>query len=210
MPDAPDLDTILRDVPVFVLGAVLLPDDLLPLHVFEPRYRALVDSVQAGHGHFVVGTVDTVHSVADAPPVLHPTAGVGRILRHLSMEDGRCNLLLAQVATVRIEAEVTRADEPFRRLRCTVLPEPEADDAAVTPSLIALGAQVLGGLDLPEALDAVATLRGRAWLSAMARILLQQPATRLAWLNATTVARRAALLERVLVERLMARMAEGR
>ena len=40
---------------MFPLGTVLFPTMLLPLHVFEPRYRALVDDCVAGDGVILPG-----------------------------------------------------------------------------------------------------------------------------------------------------------
>ena len=41
-------------MPMFPLGSVLLPTVVLPLHVFEPRYRQLVQDCRAGSGEFGV------------------------------------------------------------------------------------------------------------------------------------------------------------
>jgi Lon protease-like protein len=48
----------LRDVPLFPLGIVLLPGEVLPLHIFEPRYRELVARCLAGPEPFCVVHAD--------------------------------------------------------------------------------------------------------------------------------------------------------
>ena len=48
---------------MFPLGSVLLPSMVLPLHVFEPRYRALVRDVLDGDGEFGVCLISRGHEV---------------------------------------------------------------------------------------------------------------------------------------------------
>ncbi len=48
----------LRDVPLFPLGIVLLPGEVLPLHIFEPRYRELVARCLAGPEPFCIVHAD--------------------------------------------------------------------------------------------------------------------------------------------------------
>ena len=47
-------------LPMFPLGAVLFPSMVLPLHVFEPRYRALVDDCVDGDGEFGVVLIEAM------------------------------------------------------------------------------------------------------------------------------------------------------
>ncbi len=109
-------------VPLFPLpGVFLFPAQVLPLHVFEPRYRQLVDDCLDGPGRIVLGTI-----VDDRePPGVLPVAGLGEIVRHEKLEDGRYNLWLLGLARVRI-AEVP-SDRRYRQVTVQAFPEVQAD-----------------------------------------------------------------------------------
>lgn len=109
-------------VPIFPLrGAFLYPAQVLPLHVFEPRYRQLVEDCLDGPGRFVLGTL-----VDDAtPPHVLPVAGLGEIVRHEKLPDGRFHLWLLGLARVRV-TEV-ESDRPYRRVLCAPFDELQAD-----------------------------------------------------------------------------------
>lgn len=105
-------------VPVFPLpGVFLFPHQLLPLHVFEPRYRQLVGDLLDGTGRFVMGTIargeveTPIH-----PPELLPVAGLGEIVRHEKLPDGRYQIWVLGLARVRI-SEVP-SERPYRQVRC--------------------------------------------------------------------------------------------
>lgn len=100
-------------VPIFPLpGVFLFPAQLLPLHVFEPRYRQLVEDCLDGPGRIVLGTI-----VGEGTPApIMPVAGLGEIVRHEKLADGRFHLWLLGLARVRIE-EVP-SDRLYRQVRC--------------------------------------------------------------------------------------------
>jgi Lon protease-like protein len=112
------LPLVFEDVALFPLdGVALLPHALLPLHVFEPRYRALVAEVLAKDGwisipQFAPGWESQYE---DCPPLV-PTCGVGRIVRHQAMPDGRSNIVILGVARGYISHEYP-LEGPFRRAR---------------------------------------------------------------------------------------------
>ncbi|MDO9015874.1 MAG: LON peptidase substrate-binding domain-containing protein [Deltaproteobacteria bacterium] len=115
-------------VPVFPLpGVVLLPDQRMPLHIFEPRYRAMVRDSLATHGWIVVCPI-----VGDAeadPPAIAAVATAGRIVAHQQLPDGRFNILVEGMVRVRLEELPFVA--PYRRAKATAMPEP--DDVEVAP-----------------------------------------------------------------------------
>ena len=118
---------ILPKVPLFPLpGVVLLPGAILPLHVFEQRYRVMIadalghDSDEDGRGLFCMSRLRPGHDPMDDQPALFPTACVGRIRHYEHLPDGRCNLLLQGLARVRIERECLLGEghddaRPYRR-----------------------------------------------------------------------------------------------
>ena len=115
-------------VPVFPLpGVVLLPDQRMPLHIFEPRDRAMVRDALGSHGWMVVCPV--VGDPDADPPAIPAVATAGRIVAHQQLPDGRFNILVEGMVRVRLE-ELPFVP-PYRRARPTALPEP--DDAAVAP-----------------------------------------------------------------------------
>jgi ATP-dependent Lon protease len=106
----------LAELPIFPLPRVtLFPGTVLPLHVFEPRYRALVADCMKGERAFALVTLADAASTntPDAPPPFHPIACVGEITELQHMPDGRANLLLEGRARVRLEELPFRA--PYRR-----------------------------------------------------------------------------------------------
>ncbi len=147
MPELPDVWPPLRGidfgdaaVPVFPLpGLFLFPGQILPLNVFEPRYRQLVEDSLDGPGRIVIATVleKDRGELAGAPP-LHPIAGIGEIARHERLADGRFVIWLCGLARVRIE-EVP-SDRLYRKARVQVLPEIQAtgeEDRQLRPGLVA-------------------------------------------------------------------------
>jgi Lon protease-like protein len=109
-----------RPVPLFPLpGVFLFPSQLLPLHVFEGRYRQMVEDVLDGPGHIVIGTTRVPAPEDGPPPILPPilpVAGLGEIVRHEKLPDGRFNLWLLGVARVRVRE--VESDRLYRRVEC--------------------------------------------------------------------------------------------
>jgi uncharacterized protein len=100
------------ELPMFPLGTVLLPHMVLPLHVFEPRYRALVTDVLAGDGEFGVVLITRGHEVGGGDQ----RGGLGtvaRVVQAEELEDGRWVLL--SVGVRRIEVERWLPDDPYPR-----------------------------------------------------------------------------------------------
>lgn len=98
--------------PLFPLPrAWLFPHVVLPLNVFEPRYREMVEDCLDGPGRIVLGTIAAGHEEdhLGAPPI-EPIAGLGEIGRHERLEDGRYQVWLVGLARVRVrEVDSTKA-----------------------------------------------------------------------------------------------------
>jgi len=110
-------------VPLFPLNnVVLFPHAFLPLHVFEPRYRAMTADALAGEGLIAMAAFEPgwEKDYAGNPPV-RPVVGLGKILEHELQADGRSNLILMGVARARILEEVSR--DPYRLARVELLRE---------------------------------------------------------------------------------------
>ena len=133
-------------LPLFPLPeTVFFPHTLLPLHIFEPRYRVMVADCLAGEKRMVVVRLlpGWEQDYYGRPPI-HTVAGVGEVVEVERLPDGRYNILLKGFARVLIEEEL-QATEAYRVARCRPLEDqlPTAGSAALTPGLDALTASFL-------------------------------------------------------------------
>lgn len=107
-------------VPVMTLSScVLFPQAILPLHIFEPRYREMLNDVLAGNRLFAVAALnETAQDAGDEPPFPTATVGIIRACQHHT--DGTANLVLQGLARIRIDEIVS--EEPYRKVANSVLP----------------------------------------------------------------------------------------
>lgn len=106
MADAEDIPSILLQ------GASLFPHQLLPLHLFEPRYRKMTEDALAGDRRFAVGeAVESPEGTEGAGP----WATLGRIVSHQALGDGRHIVLLE--GEVRLKVAGLAGKRPYPRLR---------------------------------------------------------------------------------------------
>jgi len=103
-----DSPAALASLPIFPLAnCVLLPGGLLPLHVFEPRYRELTRDCLAGSQLMGIARLRPGYETTyyGRPPV-YEKCGVGRIICSEELPDGRFALLLRGIARVEIAREL--------------------------------------------------------------------------------------------------------
>jgi Lon protease-like protein len=93
------------------------PQALLPLHIFEPRYRAMLRDVLATHRLFAVAGLNPAAGAAFEPP--HRVATVGIVRACQENDNGTSNLLLQGLA--RVEVRAILGEEPYRRVRIRAL-----------------------------------------------------------------------------------------
>ncbi|MEZ4359823.1 MAG: LON peptidase substrate-binding domain-containing protein [Kofleriaceae bacterium] len=130
---APISDEELAELSIFPLPqCVLLPGGLLPLHVFEPRYRELTRHCLEGNRPIGVARLRPSHGAhgARGAPAVYPHVGVGRIICSEELEDGRFLLLLRGAARVVIERELPTTRR-FRQVAARRLYDCEADAEVV-------------------------------------------------------------------------------
>jgi uncharacterized protein len=102
-----------RRIPLFPLpGVVLLPGALLPLHIFEPRYRAMVADALVGDGRIGMAMIKPGSELSVPAPEIHRVGGAGRIIESEELPDGRYNIVLEGEFRYRVLAEVPPA--PYR------------------------------------------------------------------------------------------------
>lgn len=107
--DLPDL------LPAFPLpGALLLPRSRLPLHIFEPRYLAMIDDALKTQGRLIAMIQPNPGRTGDEKG-LHSIGCAGRITQFSETEDGRYMVTLAGVSRFRLVGEVD-GFMPYRRV----------------------------------------------------------------------------------------------
>ena len=122
-----------RIVPLFPLADVILfPGQILPLHVFEPRYRKMTHDLLDGSGEFVIGTVleDGQQLLGDVAPT-QEIAGLGRLERYEKLDDGRYMIVI--VGQSRVKAKPIKSEKPYPMAEITQLD----DHSGVDPDTIA-------------------------------------------------------------------------
>jgi Lon protease-like protein len=98
-------------------NVVLLPGVVLPLHVFEPRYRQLAASVIAGDRQIGMIAVrpEHAHEMAGDPP-LYGVGCAGFVTEHRRLPDGRYQMLLQGTQRFRVAREAPREGERLYRI----------------------------------------------------------------------------------------------
>jgi hypothetical protein len=98
-------DEHLQRLAVFPLGnVVLLPHAILPLNIFEPRYRQMVEHALERRAPIAIARINPA-AASGRTPALHPIVGVGTVLRSDRLDDGRFQLLLRGAGRARIVQE---------------------------------------------------------------------------------------------------------
>jgi Lon protease-like protein len=115
-------------IPIFPLDKVVLfPNVFLPLHIFEPRYRAMVSDALAGDR--IIGMVllrPGFEADYEGRPPVYDIGCAGVITHSEKLSDGRFNIVLRGLEKFRIRDE--DASRPYRLAQ--VDPMPETPDAA--------------------------------------------------------------------------------
>ena len=130
------------DIPVFPLpGALLLPRGRLPLHIFEPRYLAMIEDCMKTESR-LIGMIQP-RETPDGEPRLHSIGCAGRLTGMSETEDGRYMVTLSGVSRFRIRSEI-EGFTPYRK--CAVswegfqrdLGRPEKDEGFDRASFLKL------------------------------------------------------------------------
>jgi len=142
-------------MPMFPLGTVLVPSAGLPLHVFEPRYRALVHDCLAGDQEFGVVLIERGSEVG-GQDVRSDVGTVARILQAQELPDGRWAIAAVGVRRVRVVRWLPDDPYPVADVEDWPDPDPTADHAdALTEGLSllrrSLGLAAEAGDEVPPA-----------------------------------------------------------
>jgi Lon protease-like protein len=153
-------------LPIFPLPDVtFFPNTLLPLHVFEPRYRAMIMDVLARDRRLAVVKLEPGFdetSYLGKPPV-HRVAGAGEIVSWERLPTGRYNILVKGEWRVRIDAE-RPSDTLYRLVVAQKLEEiaPSTDVSAAVARIRAACGRLLEALDRPRDLLDTALADGQS------------------------------------------------
>ena len=115
-------------LPMFPLGTVLFPGVAMPLHVFEPRYRALTRHCLDGDGRFGVVLIERGSEVGGGD-VRVSVGTCARIVEAAELPDGRW--LLVIVGVERIAVRRWLPDDPYPQAEIDVIPDASAGADAV-------------------------------------------------------------------------------
>ena len=154
--------TLPSEAPVMVLpDAVLFPNSILPLRIFEPRYRAMLEWALEHDRMFCVAMVKPGISEAKTEDQFFHIAGIGLVSASVTQADGTSNLMLQGLARVRFTGFSQRA--PFRIARLEHLPPVSVGAAKVNVLAEKLREKCaslrINDAPLPEAFtDAIATI----------------------------------------------------
>ncbi|TVR49210.1 MAG: ATP-dependent protease [Rhodobacteraceae bacterium] len=105
-------------IPVFPLpGALLLPRARLPLHIFEPRYLAMIEDCMKTPER-LIGMIQPREMPGSDTKLLHMIGCAGRLTAFSETEDGRYMITLTGISRFRIQQEIT-GFTPYRRTEVT-------------------------------------------------------------------------------------------
>ncbi|MCX7044254.1 MAG: LON peptidase substrate-binding domain-containing protein [Candidatus Sumerlaeota bacterium] len=110
-------------VPIMPLpNVILFPQSLLPLYIFEPRYIKLVEAILGGDRLMAVALLKDgwKKTYYDSPPV-QSIVGIGKIIQHEKLGDGKFNIWLSGVERAKIIHEVQ--EKPFRVAKARRIPD---------------------------------------------------------------------------------------
>jgi uncharacterized protein len=133
-------------VPVFPLPKlVMFPGTMLPLHIFEPRYRDMLRDCLAGDAKVLAVTQlrPGWESEYSGSPAIYEVAGVGAIEEHRENADGTYDLVLRAFARVRLEEQLPQSQR-YRQATATLLRErtPEAVNHDELAAVLALASNI--------------------------------------------------------------------
>lgn len=172
-------------------GALLFPRMHLPLHIFEPRYRAMVSEALARDRR--IGMVQP-RDERD-PPTLFDVGCVGRIADVEALEDGRFNIVLEGLSRFTIVREL-EVNTPFRQVEAAleVAGESESLSLAGRASIEMESRRFADGLGYMVDWEAVTRLDDESLVNGIAQIAPFDAASKQALLEAPRLEDRAELI----------------
>ena len=116
------LEESLVAIPIFPLPQVVLfPHAILPLHIFEPRYRKMIEDCLASHEVLAITQIIPGEDRFGRPNIAR-IAGAGAVVKHERLADGRSNIIVLGRQRIELD-ELDPDDLPYRRARAKILPD---------------------------------------------------------------------------------------
>ncbi|MFD1787384.1 LON peptidase substrate-binding domain-containing protein [Sphingomonas floccifaciens] len=176
-------------------GAILFPRMHLPLHIFEPRYRAMVGDSLARDRRIGMIQPRGAPLVHGDPPPLFDIGCVGKIADVEALDDGRYNIVLEGLARFRIVRELN-VTTSFRQVEAVLQPTPEGEILNLGERA-ALEAESRKFADIHGYAvdwDSVARLDDESLVNGIAQIAPFDPASKQALLESPSLSERAELI----------------
>jgi Lon protease-like protein len=181
---------------VFPLAGVLLfPRMHLPLHIFEPRYRALVSDAMARDR--LIAMIQP-RAAGEKPP-LYTMGCVGHVAQVEALEDGRYNIVLEGKARFRLVRELD-VTTPFRQIEAELLPVQDDETLALAErsSLESESRRFATAQGYAVDWEAVSRLDDEALVNGIAQIAPFDAASKQALLEANSLSERTELIVQML------------
>jgi len=177
-------------------GALLFPGMHLPLHIFEDRYRALINDAMARDRQ--IGMIQPKEG--GNRPALFDIGCLGKIIDIEALEDGRFNVVLEGLARFRIVEEID-ASTAFRQVRAEIEDDLEMDEVLASAERAALEIESrkfaeLQGYQVDW--DSIGRLDDMAFVNGIAQIAPFDAASKQALLEVDGLANRAELIIQLL------------
>lgn len=172
-------------------GALLFPGMHLPLHIFEPRYRAMVSDAMARDRR-----IGMIQPSGDGPkPSLYDRGCIGRIAEVEALDDGRYNLILEGVSLFRVQRELD-VSTAFRQVEAELVMSPDPDELSLgrRASLEMESRRFADAAGYAVDWDAVARLDDQSLVNGIAQIAPFDIAAKQALLEADGIEARAELI----------------
>lgn len=177
-------------------GALLFPGMHLPLHIFEDRYRALINDAMARDRQ--IGMIQPKEP--GNRPALFDVGCLGKIIDIEALDDGRFNVVLEGLARFRIVEEID-ASTAFRQVRAEIEDDLEMDEVLASAERAALEIESrkfaeLQGYQVDW--DSIGRLDDMAFVNGIAQIAPFDAASKQALLEVDGLANRAELIIQLL------------
>ena len=195
-----NLASLPPEIPVFPLpGALLLPRARLPLHIFEPRYLAMLDDTLKTE-HRLIGMIQPCPADRKA---LQRVGCAGRVTAFSETEDGRYMITLSGVSRYRIAHEI-EGFAPYRK--CQVkwseyeqdLGPPERDPGFDREAFLPLLSRYFVAQELQADWESLSEAEDELLINSLAMLCPFDPEEKQALLEAPTLTRRRETLEALL------------
>jgi len=179
-------------------GALLFPRAQLPLHIFEPRYRALVSDALARDRR-----ISMIQPRGEGePPPLFEVGCIGHIREVERLDDGRFNIVLDGMNRFRVLRELV-VTTPFRQIEADISGFTDADAPDALPSIVRAeiereARRFADSRGVAVDWTGVSRLDDETLVNAIASIAPFDPASKQALLEAVTLDERADLLAQFL------------